>query len=190
MDLLGPYHETEKGSQFALTVVWLLTNYIFMIPMRWKTTEELIKPYLTGVYSTFGSNKNLWSDREGKFTSKQFTWLARELGFIKVYILPDTPTCNSVIKWTLAFLKASLRKLICNHNIDWDEIAHIATMVHNVCLHSSSGEAPFYLMFGHNTFMPTSFKLLLPKLRYMGDEKCRIHLDAREGNLHDTHVKP
>ena len=33
-------------------------------------------------------------------------------------------------------------------------------------------------MFGHNTFIPTLFKLLLPKVRYMGDEKCRIHLDA------------
>ena len=33
-------------------------------------------------------------------------------------------------------------------------------------------------MFGHNVFMPTLFKLLLPKLRYMGDDKCRIHLDT------------
>ena len=33
-------------------------------------------------------------------------------------------------------------------------------------------------MFGWDTYMPTLFKLLLPKIRYMGDEKCRIHLDA------------
>ena len=26
--------------------------------------------------------------------------------------------------------------------------------------------------------MPTLFKLLLPKIRYMGDVKCRKHLDA------------
>ena len=35
-----------------------------------------------------------------------------------------------------------------------------------------------YLMFRHDAFIPTFFKLLLPKLRYMGDEKCRIHLNA------------
>ena len=120
------------------------------------------------------------SDRGSKFTSKQFTWLSYELGFIKVCILPYTPKGNSVIEWTHAFLKASPRKHICNHNIDWDEIAHIATMAYNVFLQSSTGEALFYLMFGHDTFMPNLFKLLLPKLRYMGDEKCRIHLDAMQ----------
>ena len=32
--------------------------------------------------------------------------------------------------------------------------------------------------------MPTLFKLLSPKIRYMGDEKCRIHLDTmREINM-------
>ena len=34
-------------------------------------------------------------------------------------------------------------------------------------------------MFGCDPFMPTSFKLLFPKLKYMGDE-CRIHLDAMQ----------
>ena len=49
---------------------------------------------------------------------------------------------------------------------------------HNASLHSSAGEAPFSLMFGCDPFMPTLFKLLLPKLRYMGNEKCSIHLDT------------
>ena len=51
-------------------------------------------------------------------------------------------------------------------------------MAYNVFPHFSAGEASFYLMIGHYPFMPTLFKLLLPKLRYMGDEKCRIHLDT------------
>ena len=34
MDLLGPYQETEKLHQFVLTVICMLTNYVFMIPVR------------------------------------------------------------------------------------------------------------------------------------------------------------
>ena len=114
------------------------------------------------------------SDRGGEFTSKQFTWLAEELQFIKVYIFPHTLTGNSGIECTCSFWRALLWNLICNHNTDWGELAYIATMVWNVFLHSSAREAIFYLMFGCNTFMPTLFKLLLLTLRCMGDEGCRI----------------
>ena len=51
-------------------------------------------------------------------------------------------------------------------------------MTYNVFPHSSAGEASFYLMFGHDAFMPSLFRLLLPKLRCMGDEGCKIYLGA------------
>ena len=78
-----------------------------------------------------------------------------------------------VTERTYTFLKASLRKLISNHNTDWGEIAHTAAMDNNVFPHSAAGEAPLYLIFGHDAFMPTLFKLLLPKLRYMGDKDAK-----------------
>ena len=53
IDLLGPYHETENGNQYALTLIYMLTNDIFMIPIKSKTTEEVIKVYLKDVCSTF-----------------------------------------------------------------------------------------------------------------------------------------
>ena len=51
---------------------------MFMIPMRSKSSKEVIKAYLTGVYSTFGGSKYILSDRGSEFTSKQITWLANE----------------------------------------------------------------------------------------------------------------
>ena len=86
-----------------------------MIPIRPKSTEEVIKVFVTGVYSTFGGSKYIVSDRGSEFTSKQFTRLANVLGFIKVYTSPYTPTGNSVIEQTHCILKASLGKLICSH---------------------------------------------------------------------------
>ena len=59
-------------------------------------------------------------------------------------------------------------------------MAHIATMAYHVFPQSLTREAPFYLMFGCNANMPTLFKLLLPILRYMGDEQCRTNLDTMQ----------
>ena len=75
MDLLGTYQETEKGNQYALAVICMLKTYIFMIPIRSKTTEEVMKVFLTGVFSPFGGNRYILSDRSSKLTSKQFTFL-------------------------------------------------------------------------------------------------------------------
>ena len=40
MDLLGAYHETEQGNQYAMIVICMLTNYEFMIPIRSKSTVK------------------------------------------------------------------------------------------------------------------------------------------------------
>ena len=74
-----------------------------------------------------------------------------------MYTSPYTRTDNSIIEQTYVFLKVSLGKPICSHQIDWDEIAVIATMAYNVFPHSSAGEAPLYLMFTHEPFMSTLF---------------------------------
>ena len=157
----------------------MLSNYVFNIPNKLKTTQEFIKAYLKDVYSTFRCTTYIISDGGGELTSIQFTWLPQELECIKVCTSPYTPISNSVIEETHTFLNASLRKLICSHNTDWDNIAQIAVMTYNEFPHSLSGEAPLHLMFGHDALMPTLFEFLLPKLRYMGDEKCKIHPDTR-----------
>ena len=74
MDLLCPYWETEKGNQYTLTVICMLKNYVFMIPVRLKNTEQIIKAYLTGVYSTFESSKYILNDWGSELASKQFTF--------------------------------------------------------------------------------------------------------------------
>ena len=122
------------------------------------------------------------TDRGVKFNSKQFTWLDKELGYFKVYTSPHTPSGNLVIEHKYPFLKASLWKLICNHNTDWDELIHVTTMAYNVFPYSSVGDAPFYLMFECNTFIPMLLKLLLPKLRYRVMIDKTNQLDERNIN--------
>ena len=60
----------------------------------------------------------------------------------------------------------------------WDEVAHIAKMAYNIFPHSATGESVFFLMYGSDTYLLILHNLLQPKIRYMGDSKCRIHLHA------------
>ena len=94
------------------------------------------------MYSVFRGSKYILRERGGPSTSKQFTWLAKEFGFSKVYISSPIPMGNSAIDHMHYFLEASIRKLICNHNTKWDELAHVTMMACNVFPNSSAGEAP------------------------------------------------
>ena len=61
MDLLGPYRETENGNPYAM-IIYMLTNYVFMIPIKTKTTEDTINAYLKHVYVSFSGSKSILSD--------------------------------------------------------------------------------------------------------------------------------
>ena len=146
------------------------------MPTRSKTTEDIIKHILLVYIPHSEVTITSWLTMIVSIPANNLTFCQKKQGFTKICTSPYIPTGNSIIEHTQSFLKASIRKCICNHQVDWDETVHIATMAYNVFPHSSSGESPFYLMFGCDPFMPTLFKLLLSKLWYRGDKKCKIHL--------------
>ena len=59
----------------------MLSNYIFMIPMKSKTTDKVINAHLKDVYYTFKGSKYTLSDRRG------------EIIFLFLYLLNLYSTC-------------------------------------------------------------------------------------------------
>ena len=54
MDLIGEFHPpTSRKHQYALAVICMLTGYVFCIPLKTKTAEEVIQAYVGNVYSKF-----------------------------------------------------------------------------------------------------------------------------------------
>ena len=71
MDLIGEFHPpTTKGKRYALTVICMLTGYVFCIPLKTKTAEEVLQAYIDNVYSKFGGSMNILSDNGTEFQKK------------------------------------------------------------------------------------------------------------------------
>ena len=104
---------------------------------------------------------------------------------LKDYTSPHTLLANSLIEYTYSFLKASIRKLFCNHNTYWNELAHVAMMAYNLVPHSSAGEAPIYLMFGHNTFYACTLQTIITKTQVHGWWSVQNLPGCHERNIHD-----
>ena len=63
MYLIGKFYPpTSKGKRYALTVICMLTGYVFCIPLKTKTAEEVLQAYINNMYSKFGGSIKILSD--------------------------------------------------------------------------------------------------------------------------------
>ena len=65
MDLLGEYSKMTRGHHYALTVIYMLTSFVEIIPIEDKKTETVIKAYIKYLYSDKGGFKFILTDRGG-----------------------------------------------------------------------------------------------------------------------------
>ena len=78
MDLIGEFHPpTSKGKKYALTVICMLTGYVFCIPLKTNTAEEVLQAYIDNVYSKFGGSLKILSDNGTEFKNKIFEQVAK-----------------------------------------------------------------------------------------------------------------
>ena len=79
MDLIGEFHPpTSRKHRYTLTVICMLTGYVFCVPLKTKTAEEVIQAYIDNVYSKFGGSLKMLSDNGTNFKNKMFEQIAEE----------------------------------------------------------------------------------------------------------------
>ena len=183
MDLIGEFHpHTSKGKRYALMVICMLTGYVFCIPLKTKTAEEVLQAYIDNVYSKFGGSLKILSDNGTEFKNKIFEHIAKELGVVyKLYTPPYHPASNGRIEGFHAFIKACISKHILPQ-LEWDDLVPLACAAYNFIPNEHSKESPFFLMFGRDPVLPLN-TLLEPKVRYMGNDNNIISLETK--NLYE-----
>ena len=97
MDLIGEFHpQTNRKNRYA--VICMLTGYVFCVPLKTKTAEEVIQAYIDNIYSKFGGSLKMLSDNGTEFKNKMFEQIAKELGLeYKLYTPPYHPASNGRI---------------------------------------------------------------------------------------------
>ena len=186
MDLIGEFYPPSwQGHRYALTVICMHTSYVFCIPLKTKTAQEIVKAYLHHIHSKFGGSKKILSDNGTEFKNKLFKEVTHQLGVeYKVYTPPYRPQCNSKIEGFHKYLKSCIAKDIIN-NMEWDKFTDLATAAYNFMLNVSTKESPFFLMFGRDSYMPLN-KLLSQAMRYLGIYEGIPDLEALQNLLQMT----
>ena len=131
-DLIGEFHpQTSRKHRYALTVICMLTGYVFCVPLKTKTAEEVIHTYIDNVYSKFGGSLKMLSDNGTEFKNKMFEQVSKELGLeYKLYTPPYHPASKGRIEGFHAFLKVCIAKHI-TPQLEWDVLIPLAYAAYN-----------------------------------------------------------
>ena len=189
MDLVSRLSRTSSGHEYALTVICMLTGYMFCIPLKTKTAEEIVDKYLTHVAFTFGNSRKILSDNGTEFKNALFEEVAKQLGVKrKIYSPVYRPQANGCIEGFHKFLKECISKHMVN-NLEWDDILPLAATAYNWFPNEHSKEPAFFLMFGWDA--ATHFaKLIKPKQRYLGDVKGLLRIETIVETLPNHSIQP
>ena len=178
MDLIGEFYPpSTRGNRYALTVICMLTGWVWCVPIPDKTANAILKAYLKNVHHIFGPSRKVLSDNGTEFKNDLFDRVAKELGVEhKVYSPPYHPQSNGRIEGFHLFLKACMAKHI-SPGLEWDEVCPIAMAAYNFLPNEHARESPFFLMFGRDPRIPLT-EALRPRLRYLGNDDVILSLEA------------
>ena len=195
MDLIGEFYPPSKsGHKYALTVICMLTRYVFCIPLKSKQANEVLQAYIDNVYVKFDGSLKILSDNGTEFKNQLFEKIAKELGVKhKIYTAPYQPSSNGRIEGFHNFLKACIAKHVSSQ-LEWTNVIPLACAAYNFLPNEHSKESPFFLMFGRDAVLPLN-SILLPQLCYLGDYLNVLSLEALKNmyqiateNLHHFHA--
>ena len=178
MDLIGEFYPpSTQGNRYALTIICMLTGWVWCVPIPDKTVNAILKAYLKHVHHVFGPSRKILSNNGTEFKNDLFDRVAKELGVEhKVYSPPYHPQSNVAIEGFHLFLKACMAKHI-SPGLEWDEVCPIATAAYNFLPNEHARESPFFLMFGRDPRI-TLTEALKPRLRYLGNDDVILSLEA------------
>ena len=178
MDFIGEFYPpSTRGNRYALTVICMLTGWVWCVPIPDKTANAVLKAYLKNVHHVFGPSRKILSDNGTEFKNDLFDRVAKELGIEhKVYSPPYHPQSNGRIEGFHLFLKTCMAKHI-SPGLEWDEVCPIATAAYNFLPNEHARESPFFLMFRRDPRIPLT-EALRPRLRYLGNDDVILSLEA------------
>ena len=143
-------HIHGSGGEYSkeLQVVCMLTGYVFCIPLKTKTGEEIVEKYFAHVPFIFGVSRNILSDNGTEFKNSLFEEVAKQLRVKhKIYSPVYRPKANGRIEGFHKFLKECISKHLVR-SLEWDDILPLAAAAYNWFPNEHSKEPSFFLMFG------------------------------------------
>ena len=140
--------------QYLLLVTDHFTRYFQVYPTRNKEAKTSAEKLFNDYILRFGMPDKIIHDQGREFENKSFQQLSKSCNIKRLRTTPYHPQCNGQVERMNQSIIAMLKTLESTEKRSWKD--HINKLVHayNCTKNSSTGYAPYFLLFGRKPRLP------------------------------------
>ena len=152
---------SKRGNRYALVFQDYLTKWpeVFPVPDRAATT---VAHCLVELIWRHGVPRKIIHDRAAEFLSDVLQDTAAIMGLSQLPTSGGHPQTDGLVERLNRTLKAMLSKVVSKGGKDWDECLGPALLAYRTAPQASTGQSPFFLLYGRDAQLPTSLNFFAP----------------------------
>uniref|UniRef100_A0A3B4WI95 Gypsy retrotransposon integrase-like protein 1 n=1 Tax=Seriola lalandi dorsalis TaxID=1841481 RepID=A0A3B4WI95_SERLL len=150
---------TGNGLENVLVLTDVFSKYTLAIPTRDQRASTVAQVLVNEWFSKFGVPVRIHSDQGRNFESALIQQLCGLYGIEKSRTTPYHPEGNGQCERFNRTLHNLLRTLPASRKSNWHSCLPQVMYAYNTTPHQSTGESPFFLMFGREARLPVDFLL-------------------------------
>ena len=162
MDIAGPFPVSDGGNRFILVVMDYFSKWPEAYAISNQEATTVANCLINQWISRFGVPLELHSDQGRNFESKVFQEVCKVLGIRKTRTTPLHPQSDGMVERFNRTLLEHLKKMVDEHQRDWDKYIQLFLMAYRSATHNSTGQSPAMVIFGKEMRLPSELRFGTP----------------------------
>ncbi|EGT58792.1 hypothetical protein CAEBREN_30988 [Caenorhabditis brenneri] len=154
LDLTGPLRESTRGNRYYLNIVCWFSKFVISVAIPDATTETVSRAFVEQCILKYGTPAEIITDNARNFTSGDFKDIGEQMGFKHHFSIPHHSRGNGATERTFRTFHNMVSKYVNKTHTDWDSVLPCVTSAYNTAVHSTTGESPFFLVYGRDPVFP------------------------------------
>ncbi|KAK8951172.1 hypothetical protein KSP39_PZI004815 [Platanthera zijinensis] len=158
MDFVHRLPRSQQGNDAIWVIVDRLTKVAHFIPNRKEDgVEKLVELYVRNIVRLYGIPKSIVSDRDGRFTSKDWRLVQKSLGTKLKFSTAFHPQTDGQTERTNRTLEDMLRMCTLDFGKKWEDHLFMVEFAYNNSYQASIKMAPYEALYGRRCRTPMSW---------------------------------